>query len=145
MNKNFKLKIKQLPDGKSGRILYDVPHKRKIHEVETAETLLRFGENVIFLKPSNIPHIHTPDCVWRGEKWEMKAPSGNSAANIIRAFREAMDQSGNIIIDISGSRRSVEQAVRDILSHIRARKAPRFRKMLVLNRKVYCVFRKDDI
>ena len=37
---------------------------------------------MVFLAPSNIPEIHTPDILMDGIEWEMKAPQGSSKRTI---------------------------------------------------------------
>lgn len=76
----------------------NIPPER--HEFETAKYFSKLGKNVVFLKPSNIPHMHTPDIRMDGVEWEMKCPKGNSHRTIEENFRKAIQQSKYIIFDL---------------------------------------------
>ena len=52
------------------------------HELETAKYFAGIGKDIVFLKPSSIPNIHTPDILMDGVEWEMKCPSGSSKGTI---------------------------------------------------------------
>ena len=70
------------------------------NEFETAKYFADRGKNITFLKPSDVPHIHTPDILMDGVEWEMKCPLGNSKRTIETNFRKAVMQSKYIIFDI---------------------------------------------
>ncbi len=70
------------------------------HEFETAKYFASMGKDITFLKPSDIPNIHTPDILMDGIEWEMKSPSGNSKRTIETNIRQAAKQSHYIIIDL---------------------------------------------
>ena len=70
------------------------------HEFETAKYFALRGKDITFLKPSDIPNIHTPDILMDGTEWEMKCPSGNSKRTIETNVRQAVKQSHYIIIDL---------------------------------------------
>lgn len=42
------------------------------HEFETAKYFADRGKDIVFLKPSDIPKIHTPDIWMDGLEWEIK-------------------------------------------------------------------------
>ncbi len=70
------------------------------HEFDTARFFSDLGKDIVFLKPSNIPNIHTPDILMDGIEWEMKSPSGSSKYTIETNFRHAALQSKYIIFDL---------------------------------------------
>lgn len=70
------------------------------HEFETVKYFASRGKDITFLKPSDIPNIHTPDILMDGIEWEMKCPSGNSKRTIETNVRQAVKQSHYIIIDL---------------------------------------------
>lgn len=70
------------------------------HEFATAKYFADMGKDIVFLKPSDIPNIHTPDILMDGIEWEMKCPSGNSKRTIETNLRNAAKQSHYIIFDL---------------------------------------------
>ena len=65
-------KIKKIPEIKKGRVSYDHPHKRELHEEVLAERLTHVGGNLVFIKPSLTRKAKSADCEWLGSEWEMK-------------------------------------------------------------------------
>lgn len=62
-----------------GKIDYtklDMPPEE--HEVRAAKYFSKRGKDITFIKPSNIPNIHTPDFRMDGVEWEVKSPKGDS-------------------------------------------------------------------
>ena len=76
----------------------DVPPEK--HEFETAKYFAALGKDIVFLKPSRIPHTHTPDIRMDGVEWEMKCPTGGGKYTIEENFRKAIKQSKYIIFDL---------------------------------------------
>ncbi len=70
------------------------------HEFETAKFFAGMGKDIVFLKPSDIPNVHTPDIRMDGIEWEMKCPTGNSKRTIETNLRLAAKQSHYIIFDL---------------------------------------------
>ena len=70
------------------------------HEFEAAKFYADMSKNIIFLKPSDIPGVHTPDIKMDGLEWELKCPQGDSKRTIEQNFRKAMKQSQYIIFDL---------------------------------------------
>ncbi len=48
------------------------------HKFAVAKFFSEQGKDVEFIKPSNIPNIHTPDIHMDGVDWEIKSPQGQS-------------------------------------------------------------------
>ena len=76
----------------------DAPPEK--HEFDTAKFFANRGKDIVFLKPSRIPNVHTPDILMDGVEWEMKAPVGSSKRTIEVNFRKAVKQSKYIIFDL---------------------------------------------
>lgn len=70
------------------------------HEFETANYFADLGKDIVFLRPSQIPHTHTPDIKMDGVEWEIKCPTGNGKYTIEENFRKAIKQSKYIIFDL---------------------------------------------
>ena len=73
------------------------------HEFAAAKFFANLGKNVKFIKPSNIPNIHTPDIFMDGVEWEIKSPQGQSRRTIENNLRQALLQSRNVIFDLRRS------------------------------------------
>ena len=78
---------------------YDFPHPREPKEINLAERLSRFGDDVLLIKASNQPGIKTPDCFWRNGYWELKTinKKANSQKNVFRLLKDAASQAPNIM------------------------------------------------
>ena len=70
------------------------------HEFATARYFAEMGKDIVFLKPSDIPTVHTPDIIMDGVEWEIKSPDGKSRRTIENNFRDAVKQSRYIIFDL---------------------------------------------
>ncbi len=70
------------------------------HEFETARFFADMGKDVVFLKPSDIPNVHTPDISMDGIEWEIKCPEGSGKRTIEKNITKAELQSYNIILDL---------------------------------------------
>ena len=73
------------------------------HELATANYFANLGNNITFIRPSNVPDNHRPDFEMNGIEWEVKSPSGNSRRSIAKRYAEASRQSHNIIFDLRRS------------------------------------------
>ena len=126
---------------------YDFPHPREPKEINLAERLSRFGDDVLLIKASNQPGIKTPDCFWRNGYWELKTinKKANSQKNVFRLLKDAASQAPNIIIDCSLTKRSLLQVSRDIIRYINKYCSHRVRKVLVLDSDKYCIIIRNDI
>lgn len=77
----------------------------KKSEIRTAEWLkANFGGDIRVLRELNGDKVKTPDFIWDGKPWELKAVS--SITSIDRQIRKAAKQvgeaSGGVVVDISG-------------------------------------------
>ncbi len=70
------------------------------HDFEAAKFYADMSKNIILLKPSDIPRVHTPDIKMDGLEWELKCPQGDSKRTIEQNFRMDMKQSQYIIFDL---------------------------------------------
>ena len=70
------------------------------HELNTARYFAAMGKDIIFLEPSGIPKVHTPDILMDGVEWEIKSPDGKSRRTIENNIRDAVKQSHYIIFDL---------------------------------------------
>ena len=59
----YPFKIKKVPTSKKvGEIFREIGRTTNKDEDFVATTLVKFGYNITFLRETNIPHMHTPDC-----------------------------------------------------------------------------------
>ena len=70
------------------------------HEFETAKYFAEKGKDIVFIRPSGMPDVHTPDIMMDGVEWEIKCPEGKSKRTIEENFRKAVKQSRYIIFDL---------------------------------------------
>ncbi|MEO7446633.1 MAG: hypothetical protein ABI336_00060 [Humibacillus sp.] len=82
------------------------------HEQATAERLRAKGHDVEFLPRSDT--VKSPDALIDGERWEFKAPVGNSPGTIIQAVRYAREQSSKIVVDLGRSPLALDEALRQV-------------------------------
>ena len=95
------MNIKKLKNNKIGEI--DVSQLNALpeeHEFETAKFFSLMGKDIVFIKPSNIPNVHTPDIIMDGTEWEIKCPEGKSKRTIEQILKKGENQSRNIVIDL---------------------------------------------
>ncbi len=81
------------------------------HELATVEFLLRLGYNIELIIPSYTPNNKNPDFFMEGVLWESKSPMGKRVDVVERAFKKALSQSANVVIDL---RRTSIPTVRSI-------------------------------
>ena len=143
-------KILSIPRSRRrGRIFFESEkdaQERYEHEKMTAWTLAQFGYDVKFIEAVNTPGVKTPDCWWHGHRWEMKSPIGSKGVIVENAFASAARQSKYIIIDVRRMKRSVVQAMRDVMCRLKKRRGRiDFIEVVVLDRDYYCVLRKNMV
>ena len=102
------------------------------HELETARVLATHGKNIVFLKPSSIPDIHTPDISMDGTEWEIKCPQGDSKRTIEQNFRKAVKQSKNIIFDLHRMKAPESHVISQIEKEFDLR--PYIKKMYIITK-----------
>ena len=84
------------------------------HEYDTILYLTNLGYDVELVPPSNIPKTKSPDICMRGKFWEIKSPEGKNIRTIEHAFKRAVKQSENIILDLRRNKVNAEIAVKCI-------------------------------
>ena len=130
--------------GKIGKIdisqLNTPPEK---HEFETAKYFAELGKDIVFLKPSSIPNLHTPDIRMDGVEWEMKSPTGNSKRTIETNLRNAAKQSHYIIFDLRRIQVSEKQCIAQLERLFNSRSD--IKRLLVIKKnKTLAEYPKDD-
>ena len=101
------------------------------HELATAKFFAERGKDIIFIKASNIPEVHTPDILMDGLEWEIKSPQGKAKRTIETNFRHAVDQSLNIIFDLRRINLPEKQCIAQLEKEFIARHA---KKLLVITK-----------
>lgn len=91
------------------------------HEFAVAKYFSALGKDIVFLRPSSIPNVHTPDILMDGVEWEIKSPQGNSRNTIEENFRKAVKQSKYIIFDLRRTKLSEKQCLSRLEREFRAR------------------------
>ena len=70
------------------------------HELDTARFFAEQGHDVVFIPPTNIPGVHTPDIIMMGVEWEIKSPKGKTRNVMLHNIKRALRQSDHIILDL---------------------------------------------
>ena len=70
------------------------------HEYETAKYFADRGFDVVFIKPSNIKGMNSPDFGMAGRLWETKSPVVYSKSSFEDNLKKAGKQSENVIFDL---------------------------------------------
>ena len=113
------------------------------HEFETARYFAELGKDIVFLKPSSIPNLHTPDIRMDGVEWEMKSPTGNSKRTIETNLRNAAKQSHYIIFDLRRIQVSEKQCIAQLERLFNSRSD--IKRLLVIKKnKTLAEYPKDD-
>ena len=109
-----------------------VPPSKSEHK--TAKFFAEKGKRIVFIPPSAIPGVHTPDIIMDGKEWEIKCPEGSSKRTIENNIRKAEEQSENIIIDL----RSIKVAESICISQIKRNFESRskVKRILVITKKL---------
>ncbi len=95
------------------------------HEFEVAKYFSEMGKNIVFLRPSSIPNVRTPDILMDGLEWEIKSPIGNSKRTIETNFRHAITQSVYIIFDLRRIKVPEKQCLAQLEKEFKLRHAKR--------------------
>jgi hypothetical protein len=141
-----KIEIFTLPQPqtiKRGSILFDRPHFRQNHELDTARRLSLLGDDIIFLAETKIIHQKSPDILWRNQKWEIKRPHGKSADNINRALGSAIKQSSYIILDTVDLVEHLSRTVDRVCYFFRTYNKRSVASVIILTKNSYCLIDKD--
>lgn len=91
--------------------------KPKKHERYTAEYLVLYGFNVVFIVPSNAYKTKNADFLLNGSIWETKSPTGDGKNNIKRQFDDASKQADKLVLDLRRTKLPAEKAERQAKSH----------------------------
>lgn len=102
------------------------------HEFETAKFFADMGKDIVFLKPSDIPNVHTPDIRMDGVEWEIKCPEGSGKRTIEKNIVKAELQSNNIILDLRWIKIPEKECLSQIKRNFESRS--RIRRILVITK-----------
>lgn len=105
--------MKNAKKGKIDISALNVPPEK--HEYETAKYFADRGFDVVFLKPSNIKGMNSPDFEMAGKIWETKSPIGKSERTFNDDFRKAAKQSEHVIFDLRRLKRVSEDSCLNLL------------------------------
>jgi uncharacterized NAD-dependent epimerase/dehydratase family protein len=105
-----------------------IPEK---HELRTADFFTDRGVDVEFIKSSSARKM--PDIKMDGLKWEMKSPIGKGRENLEHAFKAAVKQSVNIIIDLRRSKIHEKKALAKLKREFELSK--RAKQLIVINKR----------
>ena len=102
------------------------------HEFETAKFFANMGKDIVFLKPSSIPGVHTPDILMDGIEWEIKCPEGSGKRTIEKNIVKAELQSHNIIIDLRWIRIPEKECISQIRRNFESK--TKIKRILVITK-----------
>ena len=71
------------------------------HEYRTVAFLLSWGFDIELIPRSDEVGVRTPDIMMMGRRWEMKSPKGSGKCLVQNTIQRAVEQSENIIVDLS--------------------------------------------
>lgn len=110
---NFENTVGALVDTYSGDGFITAEGGAKIagKELQIASWIAAGGKDVRFLYASAVQGSHTPDILIDGVAWEIKRIESSNPRKIKTRINEAKSQSGNIIIDLSVSGISIDEAI----------------------------------
>jgi len=83
-----------------GKIFKEIGASPNNDENKAADYFAAFGCDVLFLAPSKIKGVNSPDIRMCNKKWEIKTPRKNGKYTIEHSIQAASKQSPNIIIDL---------------------------------------------
>ena len=102
------------------------------HEFETAKYFAELGKEIVFIKPSGIPGVHTPDIFMDGVEWEIKSPEGSSRRTIETNFRNAIKQSHYLIFDLRRIKLKEKNCIAQLEKEFNSR--PYLKRMYVIKK-----------
>lgn len=118
---------------KIGNIDYSkIDNPPEEHEVRVAKYFAKRRRNITFIKPSNIPNIHTPDFRMDGVEWEVKSPKGDSKRTIENNIRKAMTQSRYIIFDLRRCQVNERMAINQLEEFFKVK--GRIKRLLIITK-----------
>ena len=112
-----------------------VPNKNLVHphEIVAATVLSWTGYDVEFLPTGE---IHSADIIYRGKIWEIKSPIGNKRRTIENNLRAALNQSVNVIIDLSRIKMDETKAIREITKQVKLARRLKSAIIITKNQKI---------
>ena len=135
-----------------GKFIYHVDGKNVVldysdEEKECAKWLEdTFGGEIFMCPRVNSPEgIETPDYLFRGEKWELKTPIGNSKSVIDNQIKGKSTQASNFIIDITNNNLSTGSLliqVQRIYSSLRRNWVDKI--IVKKDKEVICVYKRKN-
>ena len=102
------------------------------HELKVARYFADRGKDVTFIRPSNIPGVHTPDIYMDGVEWEIKSPVGKGRRTIEVNLRKAVTQSDSIIFDLRRSCLKEDWAVNQLLDSFKSK--TKIKRLLIIKK-----------
>ena len=102
------------------------------HENNTVVFFTNLGYDIELIPPSHIEGVHTPDFIMLKEKWEMKSLRGGKESTLEHAFKSALKQSENIILDFRGIKNYSKSLVKK--SQQLFTKSKRAKKMKIIDK-----------
>ena len=102
------------------------------HEWKTVKYFLDQGKDIELIPKSQIKDYHMGDIMMDGTDWEMKAPIGDGKYTVQNTMQTAVQQSENIIIDLSRCKMSEEKAIKEFLREFNGTKGAR--KMIIIEK-----------
>jgi len=101
-------------------------------EFETARYFADMGKEVVFIAPSKINNIKSPDILMDGVEWEIKCPTGSSDRTIENNLRKALKQSNSIIFDLRHIRVSEQKSINDLEN--RFHRIAKFKRLYIIKK-----------
>ena len=126
-----------------GKIVIDSKANAWAHELKTAKVLASKGHDVFFPAESTEEHMKSPDIIFLGIPWEIKAPRSPQIAKVLKVVREALHQAPNVIYDSqrvkSLSDAQIERELRRIAPML-----PAMKNLIFVNRRKEAVVIKQS-
>ena len=130
-----------------GILAFEDGYEQSLHtdEIETARWLYKtFGGNLTLLKESTRQGVKTADYLWNNRLWERKGVVSNNFDTINKRIRKAYMQisgsNGGIVLDFTGGKLTLEQAIKLTLQSA-SRRSRGFADIIVKKDNSYKVFR----
>ena len=101
-------------------------------EFETAKYFAEREKNIVFIRPSSLPHQHRPDILMDDIEWEIKCPIGKSKRTIENNIRKAITQSSYIIFDLRFIKLPEKHCISQLTEQFYAR--TKLKKLLIIKK-----------
>ncbi len=106
------------------------------HEYQTVKLLLEIGYDIELIQESTIKGMRMPDIVMASIPWEIKSPQGTSKNTIRHTIKKAVQQSENIIIDLSRYKLDEKSALKEIQHHFKLSKRIKYIKVITKSKEI---------